>query len=74
MDPSTCLQAGTVPIIPHSILDQITEITTTIPTTMSHTTDKATTGTTIETEGTNRIQDTTKETNVIRTGMIIIKI
>ena len=35
--------------------------------------DKLTTGTTIETEGTNRTHNTTKEIIVFRTGMTIIK-
>ena len=40
---------------------------------MTHTTNRATTETTIETEGTNIIQDTTKETKITKTGMITIK-
>ena len=52
---------------------QITE-TTAIPITITHTTDKAATETTIETEYTKRTQGTTKETKVIKTGMIITKI
>ena len=74
MDLSTDLQAGTAHIIPHIILDQITEITTVTPTAMTHTTDRATTGTTIETEDTNKIQDMTKETRTTKTGMKTIKI
>ena len=74
MDLSTGLQAGTVLITLHLILDQITEITTAIPTTMIHTTDRATTETTIETEDTNITQDMTKETRITKTGMITIKI
>ena len=39
----------------------------------THTTDRATTKTTIETEDTNKIQDMTKETRTTKTGMITIK-
>ena len=41
---------------------------------MTHTTDKDTTGTTIETGDTNITQDMNRETKTTRTGMIIIKI
>ena len=74
MDLLTGLQAGTVPITLHLILDQITEITTATPTAMTPTADRATTQTTIETEDTNIIQDMTKETRITKTGMITIKI
>ena len=79
MDPSmdllTDLQVETVHIIPHSILDQITEITTATPTTATfQTPDNVTTETTIEAEDINKTQDTTKETKTTKTGMITIKI
>ena len=73
MDLSTDLQAGTAHLIPHIILEQITETTVT-PGAITHTTDKDTTGTTIETEDTNITQDMNRETKTTRTGMIIIKI
>ena len=73
MDLSTDLQAGTAHLIPHIILNQITETTVT-PVAMTCTTDKDTTGTTIETEDTNTTQDMNRETKTTRTGMIIIKI
>ena len=41
---------------------------------MTHTADRATTETTIETEDTNIIQDMTKETRTTKTGMLTIKI
>ena len=41
---------------------------------MIHTTDKDTTGTTIETEDINTTKDMNRETKTTRTGMIIIKI
>ena len=59
-------------LILHIILDQVTETIT--PTTMILTTDKGTTGITIETEDTNTPQDTNKEVTTTRTGMAIIKI
>ena len=74
MNSSTGLQAGTVSITLHLILDQISEITTAFPTATIHTTDRATTETTIETEDTNITQDTTKETRITKAGMITIKI
>ena len=74
MDLSTGLQAGTVLITLHLILDQITEITTAIPTATTHTTDRAATEATMETEDTNITQDTTKETRTTKTGMITITI
>ena len=52
MDLSTDCQAEIVNLTHHKILDQITEVTAT-PVTMIHTTDKATTETTAETEDTN---------------------
>ena len=61
MDPLTGLQAETVPTTLHLILDQITEITTAIPTATIHTTDRATTEITIETEDTITTQDMTKK-------------
>ena len=74
MDLSTGLQAETVHTIHHTILDQITGIATTIPVVTTHTTDRPTTETTIETEDSNRTQDMTKETRTTKTGMITIKI
>ena len=73
MDLSTDHQAGTAHLIPHIILDQITDTTVT-PATMTRTTEKDTTGTTIETEDTNTTQDMNRETITTRTGMTIIKI
>ena len=73
-DPSTGLSAGTVPITPHLILDQITEKVTATPTATILITDRATMETTIETEDTSITQDMTKGTKVTRTGMITIKI
>ena len=74
MDHLTELQAGTVHITLHLILDKITEITTVIPSaTSTHTTDRAITETTIEIGDTNKIQDTTKETRTTKTGMITIE-
>ena len=74
MDLLTDLPTEAVPITLHLILDQITEITTAIPSAMTHTTDKATTETTIETEATNRIRGMTKETRTTKTGMTITMI
>ena len=74
MDLSTGLQAGTVHITRHLILDQITEIITATPTAMTLTADRATTETTIETGDTNIVQDMTKETRATKTGMITIRI
>ena len=73
MDLLTDLQAGTAHLIPHIILDQITETTVTTAA-MTHTTDKDATGITIETEDTNITQDMNREIKTTRTGMIIIKI
>ena len=73
MDLLIDLQVGTAHLIPHIILDQITETIAT-PTTMIHTTDKDTTEITIETEDTNTTQDMNKEATTTRTGMIVIKI
>ena len=68
-------QAETVHIIPHSILDQITEIiTVTLTTVIAHTTDRVTTETTTGTEDTNKTQDMTKETRISKTGMITTRI
>ena len=74
MDLPTDLPTEAVLITLHLILDQITEITTAIPTAMTHTTNKATRVITIETEATNRIQDMTKETRTTKTGMTITMI
>ena len=74
MDLSTDLQAGTAHLTPHIILDQITETTTATPAAMTRTTDKDTTGTTIETGDTNITQDMNRETKTTKTGMITIKI
>ena len=65
MDTLTGLQAGAVHITLHSILDQVTDITTVTP--VVTTTDKVTPETT-ETEDTNKTQGTTKDTRTIRTG------
>ena len=53
--------------------EQITETTATLVT-MIHTTDRATTEITTETEVTNTTQDTNKGTKITKTGMITIKI
>ena len=74
MDLLTDLPTEAVPITLHLILDQITEITTAIPTAMNPRADRATTETTIETKDTNITQDMTKETRITKTGMITIKI
>ena len=66
-------QAETTHLTLHIILDQITETTAT-PVTMTCTTDKATTETTIETEATNTTRDMNRETKATKTGMITIKI
>ena len=73
MDLSTDLQAGTVPIILHLILDQITKATAAIPTALTHTTDRAIKRTTIEAWDININKDMTKETRTTKTGMITIK-
>ena len=73
MNLSTDLQAGTTHLIPHIILDQITEITA-IPVTVTHTTDNDTTETTTETGDTKRTKDMTREIKTTTTGMITIKI
>ena len=66
--------AGTVHTIHHTILDQISEAIADMQVTMKTTkTDKVSTGTTIETEGTNRTQDTTRGTG-FKTGMTVTKI
>ena len=66
-------QVETTHLTLHIILDQITETTAT-PVTMIHTVEKATMGTTIETEVTNTTRDTNRETKTTRTGMITTKI
>ena len=72
MDLSTDLQAGTVHLIPHTILDQITE-TTAIPAAMTHTADRDTTETTTETGDTNKTQDMTREIQITKTGTVTVK-
>ena len=52
MDPLTDCQVEIIHLTHHKILDQITEVAAT-PVTMIHTTDKATTETTAETEDTS---------------------
>ena len=74
MDLSTGHQAETVHTIHHTILDQITGIATTIPVVTTHTINRATKETSIETEDSNRTQDATKGTRTTKTGMITIKI
>ena len=66
-------QAEIIHLIPHKIPEQITETTATLVT-MIHTTDRATTEITTETEVTNTTQDTNKGTKITKTGMITIKI
>ena len=72
-DPLTDHQVEIVHLTHHKILDQITEVAAT-PVTMIHTTDKATTETTAETEDISNNQDTNKEIKITKTGMITIKI
>ena len=75
MDLLTDLQAEAAHTIHHTIRDQISEKIADTQAAMKITkTDKLTTGTTIETEGTNRTHDTTREIIAFRTGMTIIKI
>ena len=66
-------QAETIHSTHHKILDQITEVTAT-PATMIHTTDKATTETTAETEGTSNNRDMIREIKTTKTGMTTPKI
>ena len=73
MDLLTDLQAETTPLTSQIILDPVTETTAT-PTTMTHTTDRDTTETTIETGDTNTTQDMNREAKTTKTGMITIKI
>ena len=73
MDFLTDRQAEIIHLTHHKILDQITEVAVT-PVTMIHTTDKATTETTAETEGTSNNQDTNREIKITKTGMITTKI
>ena len=73
MDLSTDHQAEIIHLTHHKILDQITEVAAT-PVTMIHTTDKATTETTSETEGTSNNRDTNREIKITKTGMITTKI
>ena len=75
MDPSrdlsTDLQAETARIIHYTILDQISETIAVTQAAMKTTiTDKPTTGTTIETEGTNKTHGMTKEIIAFRTGIL----
>ena len=73
MDLSTDHQVEIVHLTRHKILDQITEVAAT-HVTMIHTTDKATTETTAETEDTSNNRDMNKEIKITKTGMITIKI
>ena len=74
MDLLTDLQAGATHTIHRIILDQILEVTAdTEAVTKITKTDKLTTGTTIETEGTNRTHDMTREIIAFRIGMTIPK-
>ena len=73
MDLSTDHQAETTPLTPQTILDQVTETTATLAT-MTHTADRDTTETTIETGDPNTTQDMNRETKTTKTGMITIKI
>ena len=73
MDPSTDCQVEIIHLTHHKILDQITEVAAT-PVTMIHTTDKATTETTAETEGTSNNRDMNREIKITKTGMITTKI
>ena len=74
MDPSTDPSVETVHTIHHTILDQMSEKIADTQATMKITkTEKVSTGTTIETEGTNRIHDTTREIMGFKTGMTTTK-
>ena len=72
-DLSTDHQAEIIHLIHPKILDQITEVAATLVT-MIHTTGKATTETTAETEGTSNNRDTNREIKITKTGMITTKI
>ena len=75
MDPSTNLPAGTVHVIRHTILDRISETIADTQAAMKIIKiDKVSTGTTIETEGTNRTYGMTREMTGFRTGMTTTKI
>ena len=75
MDLSTDLQAEPAHIIHHTILDQVSEtIADTQATVTTCRTDKTTTETTIEIEGTSKTCGMTKETMAIKTSMTIIMI
>ena len=77
MDPGTDLSTDHHTEIIHSThhktLDQITEVTAT-PAMMTHTVDKASTETTVETEDTNNNRNTNREIRTTRTGMTTTKI
>ena len=66
-------QTEAIHLTHHKILDLITEVTAT-PTVMIHAIDKASTGTTAETEVINNNQDTNREIKTTKTGMITTKI
>ena len=71
----TDLQAEAAHTIHHTILDHISETIVDTQAAMKTTkTDKVSTGTTIETEDTNRTHDMIREIMTFRTGMTIIKI
>ena len=72
MDSSTDREAGTVHSTLHIIPDLVTEITT-IPATVTHTTDRNTTETTIGARDTNRTIGTNRRAKINKTGMITIK-
>ena len=66
-------QAEIIHLTHHKILDQIKEVAVT-QVTMIPTTDKATTETTAETEGTSNNRDTNREIKITKTGMMTTKI
>ena len=75
MDLSINLQAETAHTIHHTILDHISETIVNTQAAMKTTkTDEVSTGTTIETEGTNRTHNMIRQIMAFRTGMTIIKI
>ena len=75
MDLSTDPPAEIVHTIHHTILDQISETIMDTQAEMKITrTDKVSTGTTIETEGTSKIYGMTKEIMSFKTGMTTTKI
>ena len=73
MDLSTDLQVETTPLTLQIILDPVTETTATL-TAMTHTTDRDTIETAIETGDTNTTQDMSREAKTTKTGMITIRI